>query len=253
MLAALERHGVTVHGDERVRAVDPGLRETAAAEPTLDEFITRRAEDLKAYQDGNLAARYLSLVAQARQAGERAQDTDARFVRTVARTAYRLMAYKDEYEVARLYTQPEFRAALEAQFSGRKMISVWLSPPLISRVDPVSGRPQKRRFGPWVFHVFAALARLKGLRGTAFDPFGRTEERRMERRLASGYATLVAELCAKLTPARLEASIKLVGAPDEIRGFGPVKAKAHNEVVARMQAMKTDLDNATLPLLAAVA
>ena len=242
----------------RLTAVDPadvarhaGLIEPAKAEPTLDEFITRRADDLEDYQDRSLGSRYLNLVGQARQAGERVGDVEARFARTVATTAYRLMAYKDEYEVARLYTSPAFKAALEAQFSDRKAISVWLSPPLISRVDPATGRPRKRRFGPWIFHVFAALAGLKGLRGTALDPFGRTEERRMERRLAADYAALVADLSAKLTPARLTASIELAAAPDEIRGFGPVKAKAHEEVTARMQVMKAELDDAPLSLSAA--
>jgi indolepyruvate ferredoxin oxidoreductase len=154
------------------------------------------------------------------------------------------MAYKDEYEVARLYTAPEFKEALDGQFSSRERMSVWLSPPILSRIDPATGRPAKRKFGPWVFTLFGLLARLKGLRGTAFDPFGRTAERRMERRLIADYEALVRELSASLTPARLMGSVNLAVAPSAIRGFGPVKKAAVAAVEARMAQLRRALDDA---------
>jgi indolepyruvate ferredoxin oxidoreductase len=212
------------------------------APPTLDALIALRAEDLTAYQDASYARRYLDLVESARVAGRVAGDREERFARAVAETAYRLMAYKDEYEVARLYAAPEFKAALESQFSSRERMSVWLSPPILSRIDPATGRPAKRKFGPWVFRLFNLLARLKGLRGTALDPFGRTEERRTERRLIADYEALARELSASLTPARLTGSVDLAAAPLEIRGFGPVKLAAVIAVEARMAQLRRKLD-----------
>jgi indolepyruvate ferredoxin oxidoreductase len=214
------------------------------APPTLDALIALRAEDLTAYQDPAYARRYRDLVENARVAGRGSDDRQERFARAVAETAYRLMAYKDEYEVARLYTAPELKEALDGQFSSRERMSVWLSPPILSRIDPATGRPAKRKFGPWVFTLFGLLARLKGLRGTAFDPFGRTAERRMERRLIADYEALVRELSASLTPARLMGSVNLAVAPSAIRGFGPVKKAAVAAVEARMAQLRRALDDA---------
>ncbi len=142
-----------------------GLSPAAAEAPqTLDALITRRAEDLAAYQDAAYARRYLDLVETARAAGRQAHDGEEGFARAVAQTAYRLMAYKDEYEVARLYAAPEFKAALESQFSARERTSVWLSPPVLSRIDPVTGRPAKRRFQAVGFRLADLAARLEAAR-----------------------------------------------------------------------------------------
>jgi indolepyruvate ferredoxin oxidoreductase len=233
-LAALDLAGV-----ERMA----GLSATPAdAPPTLDSLIATRAEDLTAYQDASYSRRYLELAETARTAGRAAHDHEERFARAVAETAYRLMAYKDEYEVARLYSASDFKAAVERQFSGRGRISVWLSPPIVSRIDPSTGRPAKRKFGPWVLKLFSLLARLKGLRGTALDPFGRTEERRLERRLITDYEALVRELSASMTPDRLTGSVDLAAAPLEIRGFGPVKKAAVAAVEARMAQLRDALN-----------
>ena len=118
----------------------------------------------------------------------------------VARSYHKLLAYKDEYEVARLYSDPQFRKQLQDSFDGDYKLGVHLAPPLLSRVDPATGEPRKREFGPWIFPVLRALARLKGLRGTPFDPFGYTAERRMERRLIADYEREVEELLRRLTP-----------------------------------------------------
>ena len=222
-----------------------GLAAPAAPErEDLEALIARRAEDLILYQDAAYADRYRRLVAMAREAGRAAHDADDAFVRAVATQAYRLMAYKDEYEVARLYADPAFGAGVEAGFSGDRRRSVWLAPPLLARPDPATGLPRKYRFGPWIFGVFALLARLKGLRGTPLDPFGRTAERRAERRLAADYAALIEALCARLTPARLAASVTLAQAPAQIRGFGPVKAAAIAAFAAAQPALLAKLDQA---------
>ena len=208
---------------EQIAGLAPPL---PAAPESLDALIERRAADLVLYQNGAYADRYRGLVAKARAAGAAVGDRGEDFTRAVAVQAYRLMAYKDEYEVARLYADPAFKAELAAQFSETRKLSVWLSPPLISKLDPATGRPAKRKFGPWVFPLFSGLSRLKGLRGTMFDPFSYTAERRTERQLAAEYLAMIEALCAEMTPQRLAASVRLAAAPSEIRGFGPVKAKA---------------------------
>jgi len=164
----------------------------------------------------------------------------AEFRRTVATNAYKLMAYKDEYEVARLYADPSFRESLEAQFSDTKRISVWLAPPLLSRTDPRTGRPAKRKFGPWVFTAFRALAAARRLRGTWADPFGYTAERRAERDLATHYEGLITELCKTLDMASLDRATKLAGLPDQVRGFGPVKEAAMAEYYAQVAAVQAE-------------
>ena len=136
------------------------------------------------------------------------------------------MAYKDEYEVARLYADPAFRAELQAQFADTRKLSLWLAPPLISRTDPKTGRPAKRKFGPWIFTAFAVLARLKGLRGTWADPFGHTAERRAERKMREDYFELVESLCDRLDHALLPTGIQLAELSLSVRGYGPVKEAA---------------------------
>jgi indolepyruvate ferredoxin oxidoreductase len=156
-----------------------------------------------------------------------------RFARAVARGAYKLMAYKDEYEVARLYSESTFRDGLDAQFSGYRKLSVWLAPPLLSSKDPATGRPRKRRFGPWIFPLLRGLAALKGLRGSWADPFGHTRERRLERQLAEAYGRMIERLCADLGPETLDAAVALADLPQEIRGFGLVKEAAAEAALAR--------------------
>ena len=203
-----------------------GLAAPPPALESLDDLIEHRAADLILYQSAAYSERYRRAVAQARAAGASVGDRNEDFARAVATQGYRLMAYKDEYEVARLYADPAMKAELSAQFSEIGKLSIWLAPPLISKIDPATGRPAKRKFGPWVFLLFSGLSRLKGLRGTAFDPFGRTDERRAERRLAAEYLTMVDRLSAEMTQARLQISVNLAAAASEIRGFGPVKAAA---------------------------
>jgi indolepyruvate ferredoxin oxidoreductase len=151
------------------------------------------------------------------------------------------MAYKDEYEVARLYADPRFSTALGASFTGGKA-KVWLAPPLIAPKDS-EGRPRKIALGGWMIRwVFPALARLKGLRGTHLDLFGATAERRMERALISEYETGLDRLIAGLTAARLPLAVRIADIPSEIRGFGHVKAAAAEIARERQAALWAQWD-----------
>ena len=203
---------------------------------TLDEMIARREADLLLYQDAAYAARFRRSVDMARDAGGDA------FAEAVAKSLYKLMAYKDEYEVARLYSDGRFRAAYDAQFAGGNP-RVLLAPPLLSRIDPATGRPKKISFGPWVFKAFGVLAKLKGLRGSALDPFGYTQERRHERADIAAFEDDVQRLCEGLTPANIGLAIAIAKLPMDVRGFGPVKAKARDEVATRRAALWAKLDS----------
>jgi indolepyruvate ferredoxin oxidoreductase len=204
--------------------LEPAPGGAAPPEP-LAALIDSRAADLVAYQDGAYAQRYRDLMARVRRADADAGGNDG-FARAVALAAYRLMAYKDEYEVARLYCGAEFKQALASQFSATPKISLWLSPPLFARIDPATGRPRKYKFGPWVLPVFGVLARLKWLRGTPCDPFGYSQERRLERHLVQHYFALVDQLCATLQPSNLAAATAMAERALQIRGYGPVKEAA---------------------------
>jgi indolepyruvate ferredoxin oxidoreductase len=212
-------------------ASDLGLGEPVAA--TLDEFVARRVADLEAYQDAGYAARYRELVARVRAAEARVAPGESGLTRTVAEQAFRLMAYKDEYEVARLHTDPAFAARLAAQFEGDWRLRFNLAPPLLARRDPHTGLPRKQEYGPWLLPVLRGLARLRRLRGTALDPFGYTEERRTERRLIGEYFALVEELIAALAPGNHALAVELAGWSRTVRGFGHVKAKALAAAEAR--------------------
>jgi indolepyruvate ferredoxin oxidoreductase len=191
----------------------------------LADVVARRAAFLTDYQDAAYAARYRTLVESAKAAEHRAGG-DGAFADAVARGAFKLMAYKDEYEVARLHRDPAFAKRIAAQFEGDYAIRYHLAPPMLSRIDARTGKPGKISFGAWIELVFGLLRRLKRLRGTRFDPFGRTEERRMERRFVAEYFATVEELCAKLDAANLATAVALAKLPEELRGFGHVKMQA---------------------------
>jgi indolepyruvate ferredoxin oxidoreductase len=135
------------------------------------------------------------------------------------------MAYKDEYEVARLHTDPAFLAKLDAQFKNGYTVKYNLAPPTISKRDPITGELQKREFGPWMLSAFRTLAKFKSLRGGALDFFAKTEERRHERQLIEDYIKQLDEVCAKLNSANHAAAVALASVPDEIRGYGHVKER----------------------------
>jgi indolepyruvate ferredoxin oxidoreductase len=193
---------------------------------TLDEMVDRRAAFLTDYQDAAWAGRYRSLVEEVRRAErERTPGMDG-LAAAVARCAFKLMSYKDEYEVARLYTEGTFLKEVETRFEGDYRLVFNLAPPGIAERDPETGHLRKRTFGSWMLRAFRVLARMKRLRGTRFDPFGRTEERRTERRLIEEYDATVRELVAGLTRDNHALAVRIASVPEKIRGFGHVK-EAH--------------------------
>lgn len=194
-------------------------------EETLDAMINRRAAFLVDYQDRAYADRYLAQIARVRAVDTaRAPGAGEKLTEAVARALFKLMAYKDEYEVARLMRHPDFRRRLAESFEGTPKLTYHLAPPFLAGETDARGRPRKRRFGSWMGPAFAVLAQLKGLRGTAFDPFGYLEERRAERALISRYVVMLDRLVTDLSADTYEAWTTRAGQPMKIRGFGPVKA-----------------------------
>lgn len=210
---------------------------------TLEEIIARRVDYLTAYQNAAYAARYRHLVARIQVKEVQVMPGQSALAESVARYLFKLMAYKDEYEVARLYADGSFQKQVAATFekdsaSGERLrYEFHLAPPLLAKVDPHTGLPRKMSFGPWMMKAFGLLAKLKGLRGTAFDIFGRTEERRTERRLIAEYDALIGELVNRLTPENHALCVALTAIPEKIRGFGHVKERH----LKQAKAEETDL------------
>ena len=168
---------------------------------SFGETVDRRTAFLTAYQNAGYARRYRNLVEKVRTVEAEKAPGHCGLAEAVARYLFKLMAYKDEYEVARLYSETSFLDRVKSTFDGDKLrFEFHLAPPLLARRNPETGEPKKMSFGPWMLKVFAILAKLKFLRGTAFDPFGYTAERRMERRLISEYEQLLGEIVEHLTP-----------------------------------------------------
>jgi indolepyruvate ferredoxin oxidoreductase len=203
---------------------------------SLEELVERRVKFLTDYQNASYASRYKALVDKVREA-EKEKANSSKLTEAVARYYAKLLAYKDEYEVARLHADTAFRAKIEGMFEGDYRVVYHLAPPLLTKKE------QKMRFGPWMFGVFKILARLRGLRGTAFDPFGYTDERRTERALIRQYEETVERLLARLTPQNHALAVQIAAIPDEIRGYGHIKArtlgpaqKKREELLARYEA-----------------
>ncbi|HWB52500.1 MAG TPA: indolepyruvate ferredoxin oxidoreductase family protein [Stellaceae bacterium] len=190
---------------------------------TLDEMIARRAAFLTGYQNGAYAARYTAAIDRVRAAEAAAVTDGTALTDAAARSLFKLMAYKDEYEVARLYTDGDFLRRVAARFEGDYTLKFHLAPPLTADRDPTSGQLRKHEYGPRMLTAFRLLAKLKGLRGTPFDIFGRTAERRAERQAIAEYQTLLDEIATDLTAANHAVAVELAAVPLEIRGFGHVK------------------------------
>ena len=201
------------------------LRFVNPEKEALETLLARRSKDLIAYQNKAYAARFETLVRQVQQAEQQALPGSERLTRTVLTQAHRLMATKDEYEVARLYTDGRFEKQLRAQFEGDTRLTFHLAPPLIARRDPVTGLLKKRSYGPWVLSAMRLLAGLRGLRGSWLDPFGKTAERRLEQRLVQMYLAMVETLLPTLTASNHATAVKLAGIAAEVRGFGHIKER----------------------------
>jgi indolepyruvate ferredoxin oxidoreductase len=190
------------------------------------ETVDRRVKFLTGYQDAAYAARYRALVERVQAAEAARTPGKSELSDAVARYLFKLMAYKDEYEVARLYTDGAFLQQVESAFSGEKLrLEFHLAPPLLARRDKTTGLPRKMSFGPWLMPAFRLLAKLKFLRGTAFDPFGRSLERRTERKLIEDYEAMLNQVLAALTPDNHHLAVGLAAIPEKIRGFGHVKQR----------------------------
>ena len=194
--------------------------------PSLDAMVQTRVDFLTAYQDAAYAQTYADFVARVRQAEAALGGT--RLSEAVARYLFKLMAYKDEYEVARLHTDAAFSAKIAGMFEGElgkdyKLVH-HLAPPIFGQVD-AQGQPRKQAFGPWMRSAFGLLAKLKGLRGGPLDIFGRSDERRSERALIGSYRDSIDELLRSLNAGNLAAAVEIASLPEDIRGFGHVKAR----------------------------
>jgi indolepyruvate ferredoxin oxidoreductase len=217
----------------------------------LDEIIARRAEFLTQYQNAAYARRYSDFVAKARKA-EGAVRGRTGLAEAIARNLFKLMAYKDEYEVARLYTDGNFAKQVAATFEpGSLRYEFHLAPPLLARKDKVTGEPRKTSFGPWIMTAFGLLKRLKGLRGTAFDPFGYTAERRTERKLIADYEALMTEVLGKLNADNHPLAVGLAVIPEKIRGFGHIKLRNLKAAKADEAALFEQFRSGAAPMLKA--
>jgi indolepyruvate ferredoxin oxidoreductase len=227
-LAAHDRQAVEKLAKPLIRTVEP-----ASFAKALPDVVAKRAAFLAEYQGASYAERYKVAVARVEQAEREKARGMTGLAEAVARNLFKLMAYKDEYEVARLYTSGEFLRKLEQQFAGDYKLSFHLAPPLFARRDPRTGELEKREYGPWVFTAFKLLAKLRGLRGTKLDVFGWTEERRTERRLIGEYLATIDELVARLDHGSHALCTRIAEIPDEIRGFGHVKERSLKKAKAR--------------------
>jgi indolepyruvate ferredoxin oxidoreductase len=233
-------------------AARPVMRVAAPPPQTLAELVERRAAFLADYQDTAYAERYRRFVGEIEAAERERAKGMSGLAEAVARNLFKLMAYKDEYEVARLYSDGAFAESLKRAFEtdGAPRLEFHLAPPLFAQRDPETGELKKRAYGPWVLHAFRVLARMRRLRGTAFDVFGRTEERRTERQLIADYETRLRDLASRLTTENHAMAVHIAAIPDRIRGFGHVKAKSIAEARQREAELVAAFE---APPLAAVA
>ncbi|MEO8485809.1 MAG: indolepyruvate ferredoxin oxidoreductase family protein [Betaproteobacteria bacterium] len=223
--------------ERQARPADTDAGSDRALAIDLDATIARRVDELTAYQDAALAARYRARVDRIRSAEARVTGGHGALSLAVARNYFKLLAIKDEYEVARFYTDGEFERQVAANFEGDYTLRYHLAPPLWVKPDRITGAPVKRTYGPWMRHALKVLARLKGLRGTWLDPFGHTDERKLERRLIGEYERTLDELESGLTADHVALAAEIAALPSTIRGYGHVKRKNIDAAKAREAAL----------------
>ncbi|MBI4273143.1 MAG: indolepyruvate ferredoxin oxidoreductase family protein [Rhizobiales bacterium] len=246
--AALDLAGV----EARVRSVSGAPDANRQLSQSFDEMVARRVEFLTAYQNADYATRYRRLVERAKNAEADRAPGKCGLAEAVARYLFKLMAYKDEYEVARLYTDGTFEKQVAAELGGEKLrFEFHLAPPLLSWRKDANGEPRKMAFGPWMLGAFRLLARLKSLRGTPLDPFGYSRERRTERKLIADYERMLDEVISGLDPANHPLAVGLAAIPEKIRGFGPVKTRHLRAAKADEAALLEQFRSGSAPLLKA--
>jgi len=254
LLKAIELNGAGVDSNKqsfywgRLAAVEPA-RVAAAAVPqadkpesqrlseSLDEMIDRRAKYLTDYQDAAYAKRYVDFVTNVRKVEGARQPGATDLTEAAARYYFKLLAIKDEYEVARLYAESDFVKRVANQFEGDYKLVFHLAPPTLNKPDGTTGEAKKSTYGPWMMSAFRVLAKMRRFRGGALDVFGRTAERRMERALIGEYEKVIAEILDKLTPQNYAAAVDLASIPEHIRGYGHVKEKHVKDAKVREAAL----------------
>ncbi len=240
LMRAIELNGVAVESSKRtfdwgrlaahnLKAVQAAARPTLRVEKpvarTLTDIVAKRVELLTAYQDKAYADRYRAFVDKVAMAEKDKARGRSGLAEAVAKSLYKLMAYKDEYEVGRLYSDGDFHKKLGAQFEGDYKLTFHLAPPLFADRDPTTGELKKREFGGWVMPLFRLLASMKRLRGGKLDVFGYTSERRMERRLIGEYQATIESLLATLSQDNHGLALQIAALPETMRGFGHIKEK----------------------------
>jgi indolepyruvate ferredoxin oxidoreductase len=247
----------------RRAAVDPAAVEALVApvpqqandsmklSESFDEMVARREAFLAAYQSRRYARRYRALVGKVRRAESEKTPGESALSEAVARYLFKLMAYKDEYEVARLYTDTGFLQRVRTQFDGDLRFEFHLAPPLLAKIDPATGEPKKKSYGPSILYVFRLLTKFKFLRGTPLDPFGYSLERRTERQLIVDYRALIDMILAELTPANHATAVALASVPEKIRGYGPVKQRHFTAAKAEEAALREQFKADRTPMLKA--
>ena len=209
----------------------------------VDAVVNRCAAFLTGYQDRKYAERYRQLVEQAINMEKEVTSNRRGFSEAVARSYFKLLAYKDEYEVARLFTEPRFIEGIEERFEGDFRLEFNLAPAWLSRPDKTVGLIQKKRFGPWILRAFRLLARCKGMRGTVFDPFGYTRDRKLERRLIMDFENNVTKLLAGLCQDNYETATAIAKLPQRIRGFGHIKQANADSISSEQNKLWESLNN----------
>jgi len=257
-LAAIDPDAVRIaaglkpaHAEDAQALADPAPRKRAASGKSdiaelplddarmsrnLDEAIARRDAFLAQYQNGAYARRYRALVDKVRSTEAAQVPGSSALSEAVARYAFKLMAYKDEYEVARLYTSGDFQRRVAQQFEGKYKIRFHLAPPLFAKKD-ADGHLVKKEFGPWMLTAFRVLAKFRFLRGGMFDIFGRTHERRTERKLIEDYFSDIKALLPGLSADNVALAVEIASVPERIRGYGHVKEAHLAEVLPRWKSL----------------
>jgi len=234
-----------------VQPEGPQANDALQLSQSFAETVARREAFLTAYQSRRYARRYRALVEKVRAAEAEKTPGQTALAEAVARYLFKLMAYKDEYEVARLYTDTSFIDRVKSGFDGDLRFEFHLAPPLLAKTDPLTGEPKKMTFGPWMLKVFAVLKKFRFLRGTPLDPFGYSQERRGERQLIADYESLLATLMAELTPDNHAAAVALASIPEKIRGYGPVKQRHLAVAKAEEAALREQFRAGTTQILKA--
>jgi indolepyruvate ferredoxin oxidoreductase len=251
ILRAIELNGAAVEANKqsfrwgRLAAVEPervvklaipGAKpDSQRLSTSIDEIIARRVEFLTGYQDAAYAKRYSDFVAKVRAVESQKVPGRTALAEAVARYYFKLLAVKDEYEVARLYSDGDFAKRVAAQFEGDYKLVFHLAPPLVNKPDPDTGEAKKSAYGPWMMNAFRVLAKTKRLRGTVLDIFGRMPERRMERQLVTDYVALIDEILPALAAHNHAIAVELASIPEHIRGYGHVKDR-HLEAAKKKEA-----------------